>query len=179
MRPLMQFQDMQIQFLAGPQTLSWWELEANLKKLCPCNGSPGSFTCPCISESSGTQKRREWCFQISWAKTPAESQNCGSCSLSSVSPLQNCRQHSRISIFNALLPLILMWMLMPLNCTLKSDYNGGWPCGQVVKVPCALLQQLRLVGLDPGCQPTPLISHAVEASHVQNRGRLAQMLAQG
>ena len=27
--------------------------------------------------------------------------------------------------------------------------------------------------------PTPLISHAVAASHIQSRGRLAQMLAQG
>ena len=34
-------------------------------------------------------------------------------------------------------------------------------------------------GLDPGHRPAPLISHAVEASHIQNRGGLAQMLAQG
>ena len=31
----------------------------------------------------------------------------------------------------------------------------------------------------PGYGPTPLNSHAVEASHIQSKGRLAQMLAQG
>ena len=35
------------------------------------------------------------------------------------------------------------------------------------------------MGSDPGCGPTPLISHAVEPSHIQSRGRLGQMLAQG
>ena len=35
-------------------------------------------------------------------------------------------------------------------------------------------------GLDPRCGPTHCSSsHAVVASHMQNRGRLAQMLAQG
>ena len=34
-------------------------------------------------------------------------------------------------------------------------------------------------GSDPRCRPTPLISCAVEVSHLQSRGRLAQMLAQG
>ena len=32
---------------------------------------------------------------------------------------------------------------------------------------------------DPEYRSTPLISHAVEASHIQSGGRLAQMLAQG
>ena len=35
------------------------------------------------------------------------------------------------------------------------------------------------MGLDPGHRPIPLISHAMAATHIQNRGRLAQMLAQG
>ena len=36
------------------------------------------------------------------------------------------------------------------------------------------------MGLDPGCEPTHCsLSHAVVASHIQNRARLAQMLAQG
>lgn len=35
------------------------------------------------------------------------------------------------------------------------------------------------MGSDPGHGPTPLISHAVVASHVQNRGKWACMLAQG
>ena len=37
---------------------------------------------------------------------------------------------------------------------------------------------LEFTGSDSRCGPTPLISHAVEASHIQSRGRLAQMLAQ-
>lgn len=53
----------------------------------------------------------------------------------------------------------------------------GEPRGRVVKVPC--LQWPRFEGSDPGCGPTPLISHAVEASHIQSRGKLAQVLAQG
>ena len=38
---------------------------------------------------------------------------------------------------------------------------------------------LGLAGSDPECRPTPVISHALEASHIQRRGRLAQVLAQG
>ena len=34
-------------------------------------------------------------------------------------------------------------------------------------------------GSDPGHGPTPFISHALEASHLQSRGRLAQTLTQG
>ena len=50
---------------------------------------------------------------------------------------------------------------------------------QVVKVLCVLLRWPRLTGSDPRHGPTPLISHAVEVSHIQNRGRLARGLAQG
>ena len=50
---------------------------------------------------------------------------------------------------------------------------------QVVKVPHPLLWWPGFVGSDPGHGCTPLISHAVEASHIQNRGRLAEMLAHG
>ena len=35
------------------------------------------------------------------------------------------------------------------------------------------------MGSDPGHGPTPLVSHAVVATHIPNRERLAQMLAQG
>ena len=35
------------------------------------------------------------------------------------------------------------------------------------------------MGSDTQYRPTPLISHAAEASHIQSRGRLAQMLVQG
>ena len=50
-----------------------------------------------------------------------------------------------------------------------------WPGGLV---QCALPQKPRLV---PGCTPAPLNGgHAVAvATHIQNRGRLAQMLSQG
>ena len=34
-------------------------------------------------------------------------------------------------------------------------------------------------GLDSRCRPTPLFSHAVAVTHIQNRVRLAWMLAQG
>ena len=51
-----------------------------------------------------------------------------------------------------------------------------WPHGLVVKFsmlfsgPCSV----------PGYRPTPLVGgHAVVATHIQNRGRLAWILAQG
>ena len=59
---------------------------------------------------------------------------------------------------------------------LKST-RGGLPHGLVVK-----FGELHFSG--PGSVPryssTPLVSgHAVPVTHIQNRGRLAQMLAQG
>ena len=51
-----------------------------------------------------------------------------------------------------------------------------WPSG--LSSACSASAALY-AGSDSGRGPTPLISHAVEASHIQNRGRLAQMLAQG
>ena len=54
---------------------------------------------------------------------------------------------------------------------------GGRPGGQVVKLPRTPLWwpgfAVRMPGMDL------LISHVVKASHIQNRVRLAQMLAQG
>ena len=44
---------------------------------------------------------------------------------------------------------------------------GGWPCGRVVRVLCALLQWPGFAGLDPGRRCTPIISHAVEATDIQ------------
>ena len=50
----------------------------------------------------------------------------------------------------------------------------------MVKIPLTPLLQPGFEGLDPGCGPTPLTSHIVDVSFIQkNRGRLAQMLAQG
>ena len=45
--------------------------------------------------------------------------------------------------------------------------NLGWgqPRGQVAKVPHTRLRWPGFAGSDPGCGPTPLISHAAEASH--------------
>ena len=42
-----------------------------------------------------------------------------------------------------------------------------------------LLWWLRFMGSDPRHGPTPLSTHAVAVTYIQNRGRLAQMLAQG
>ena len=52
-----------------------------------------------------------------------------------------------------------------------------WSSGYV----CALrFHGLRFMGLDPGCGPTYCSSsHSVVVSHIENRGRLAQMLAHG
>ena len=79
-------------------------------------------------------------------------------------------------------PILVFWFskiqwsaLTPL---LKVMWRGQ-PHGRVVGVLCPLLQQPGFAGLDPGCWPAPLVSHAVEASHIQSRGRLAQMLPQG
>ena len=43
----------------------------------------------------------------------------------------------------------------------------------------ALPWQPRFTGSDPVHGPTPLISYAMVACHIQNRGRLPLMLAQG
>ena len=49
----------------------------------------------------------------------------------------------------------------------------------MVKVLCTLLQWPGFAGSDPVHRPTHnSSSHAMEASHTQNRGRWAQMLAQ-
>ena len=53
----------------------------------------------------------------------------------------------------------------------------GWPRGPVVKVSGAPLRMPGFMGSYPRRRPTPLTSHAVEASHIPSRGRLAQMLA--
>ena len=50
-----------------------------------------------------------------------------------------------------------------------SNIKSIYSVGRVVK----------FAGLDHRCRPTPLICHAVEASHIESRGRLAQMLAEG
>ena len=59
-----------------------------------------------------------------------------------------------------------------------KQMHRGSVQGRAVKVLHSALVA-RFAGSDPGCRLAPLISHAVEASHIQSRGRLAQMLAQG
>ena len=54
---------------------------------------------------------------------------------------------------------------------------GGWPHGLVLKFDMLLFS---IPGMLPGHGPTLFIgSHAIVATHIQKRGRLAQMLAQG
>ena len=55
----------------------------------------------------------------------------------------------------------------------------GPACGRVFKVPHAPLRRSGFAGSDPEHGLTPLISHAVEASNIENRERMARMLAQG
>ena len=57
--------------------------------------------------------------------------------------------------------------------------GGGQPHGQVVKIPRILLWRPGFSGSDPKCGGIPFICHALEAPHIHNRGRSAQMLAQG
>ena len=68
---------------------------------------------------------------------------------------------------------------MPKRFFLKSKAWQAQPYGWVVKVFFTVLWEPEFTGLDPRCGPTPLTSHAVAVSHVQSRGRLAQMLSQG
>ena len=77
------------------------------------------------------------------------------------------------------------WELSPgLSAGIKVRHNEGgrgpahWPSGVLVEFACSMGP--GFMGLNPGCRPTNhSSSHAVVASHIQNRGRLAQMLAQG
>ena len=52
----------------------------------------------------------------------------------------------------------------------KKHLFQGWPRGLLVKLGVLCFSCLDLV---PGCGPTPLVSHAVAVTHMQNRGRLA------
>ena len=60
--------------------------------------------------------------------------------------------------------------------TTNKKPRQGWPRGLVVKFSVLHFSSLGLV---PGSRLIPLISHAVAATRIQNRGRLAEMLAQG
>ena len=58
----------------------------------------------------------------------------------------------------------------------KEVDPGASPMAKCLKF-CTLY--LGSPGSDRGSGPAPLSSHTVEAYHIQSRGRLAQMLAQG
>ena len=61
----------------------------------------------------------------------------------------------------------------------KDEPRGAGPMAKGLKSRALNFSGLGFTGSDPGCGPTPLISHHVAASHIQSRGRLAQRLAQG
>ena len=55
--------------------------------------------------------------------------------------------------------------------------SRDWPCGLGVKFGVLCFGGLALV---PGRRPTPLVSgHAIAVTHIPNRGRMAQISAQG
>ena len=63
---------------------------------------------------------------------------------------------------------------------MKTRGLWGWPGGIVVKFMRSTLAAQGFAGSDPRCRPTHCSSsRALVASHIQSRGRLAWMLAQG
>ena len=62
------------------------------------------------------------------------------------------------------------------GCLYKMDVIRGQPCGLTVKFGVLCFSGL---GSAPRHRPTPLIRGRVCGTHIQNRGRLAQILAQG
>ena len=66
-----------------------------------------------------------------------------------------------------------------LNSYQKQKYLGAGPVAQWLRFRTLCFCRPGLAGLDAERGPTPLISHAVEASHIQSRGGLAWVLAQG
>ena len=60
-----------------------------------------------------------------------------------------------------------------------KKFSGGWSHGAVVKSGVLCFGSPSLQVWIPGTDLHHSSSHAVVATHIQNRGRLAQMLAQG
>ena len=56
---------------------------------------------------------------------------------------------------------------------------GPGPMAEWFKLHALCFGDPGFTASDPGYTPTSLISHTVDASHIQSRGRLAQTLAQG
>ena len=59
---------------------------------------------------------------------------------------------------------VLIWYTYILQNIIEDSW--GRPRGRVVKVLHAQIWQPGSKGSDPGCKPTPLVSHAAEASHI-------------
>ena len=58
--------------------------------------------------------------------------------------------------------------------TLPQNFSlGTSPVPEWVKFSRLCFSSPGFASSDPRCRPAPLISHAVEASHIQSRGRLA------
>ena len=60
-----------------------------------------------------------------------------------------------------------------------KNENLGQPVAKWLKFHVLCFGGLGFMSSNRQCGPALLISHAVEASHMQSRGTLAQMLAQG
>ena len=87
--------------------------------------------------------------------------------------------HNAMVIWLLCVPCIVeRWLVSSVSLwNLKKYVNQGQPHGIVVQFSVLCFGG---PGLVPGSRPTPLIGgHAMVATHIQNRGRLAQMLAQG
>ena len=61
----------------------------------------------------------------------------------------------------------------------KMHHLRSSPVAEWLKFHLLCFSGPGFTGSDPGHGPAPLTSHAVAVSHIQNRGRLAQVLAQG
>ena len=81
------------------------------------------------------------------------------------------------SAFRSPLQQCLVGDRMGFTC-FKSSQLGAGPVAQWLSSR-APLQQPGFTGSDPVCGLTPLVSHAVAATHIQNRIGVAQTLAQG
>ena len=64
-----------------------------------------------------------------------------------------------------LYPLFQMAAPVPISKDEETEARG-WPHGIVVKFDTFSLQWPGFMGLDPGHQPTPLVSHAVAVTHI-------------
>ena len=72
-----------------------------------------------------------------------------------------------------------MSMITRLDFFKNNTHAGASTMAEWLKFCTVCFGGPWFTGSDVGCGPAPLISHAVEASHTQSRGRLPQMLGPG